>query len=533
MAEFLRHSPCQKCGSSDARAEYSDGSSYCFSCSSYSKGNGEAETEETPVAMNLGLIEGQTTALTKRNIHAETCQKFGYKVGTYNGQPVQIADYRNREGRLVAQKLRFQNKDFMILGEASEMTLFGQHLFRDGGKMIVVTEGEIDCLSVSQVQGNKWPVVSIPTGATSACKAIRKQIDWLEKFEKVVFMFDNDEVGKKASKACASLLSPGKAKIATLPLKDANDLLMAGRGAEIVDAMWNAKEFRPDGIVGGAELWDYITKVDLQESVSYPYAGVSTMTHGIRKGELVTICAGSGIGKSQFCRELAHWLLRNGKTIGYIALEESVRRTALGILAIEASKPLHIKPDSISPNELQTLFDGTIRNRFFTYDHFGSMDSENLLNRVRYMARGCGCEYIVLDHLSIVVSGMGDGDERRLIDNTMTKLRSLVEELKIGLILVSHLKRPEGRGHEDGATTSLSQLRGSAGIAQLSDIVIGLERDQQADGNERNITTIRILKNRFTGETGISCRLEYNKETGRLKELAIPDSEVEVPEELE
>ena len=339
--------------------------------------------------------------------------------------------------------------------------------------------------------------------------------------------------GKKASKECASLLSPGKARIASLQMKDPNELLVAGRGPEIIDAIWSAKEFRPDGIVGGNELWDYITKVDLQESVSYPYAGVSAMTHGIRKGELVTICAGSGIGKSQFCREIAHWLLRNNKTIGYIALEESVRRTALGILAIEASKPLHIKPESVTEDELKNLFKGTISEKFFTYDHFGSLDSDNLLNRVRYMARGCGCEYIVLDHLSIVVSGMGDGDERRLIDNTMTKLRSLVEELKIGMILVSHLKRPEGRGHEDGATTSLSQLRGSAGIAQLSDIVIGLERDQQAEGNDRNITSIRILKNRFTGETGISCRLEYSKETGRLKEIAIPDSEIEVPEELE
>jgi len=531
MADFVRHTECSKCGSSDANAEYSDGSTYCFSCRAYSKTDGQIK--EKPNIYMANLLEGSVLALTKRNIHMETCQKFNYRTGEFNGKPVQIAEYRNKEGIPVAQKLRFPNKDFMILGDASEMTLFGQHLFRDGGKMLVITEGEIDCLSVSQAQGNKWPVVSIPTGAQSATKALRKNIDWVEKFEKVVFMFDMDEAGKKASKECASLLSPGKARIASLQMKDPNELLVAGRGPEIIDAIWSAKEFRPDGIVGGNELWDYITKVDLQESVSYPYAGVSAMTHGIRKGELVTICAGSGIGKSQFCREIAHWLLRNNKTIGYIALEESVRRTALGILAIEASKPLHIKPESVTEDELKNLFKGTISEKFFTYDHFGSLDSDNLLNRVRYMARGCGCEYIVLDHLSIVVSGMGDGDERRLIDNTMTKLRSLVEELKIGMILVSHLKRPEGRGHEDGATTSLSQLRGSAGIAQLSDIVIGLERDQQAEGNDRNITSIRILKNRFTGETGISCRLEYSKETGRLKEIAIPDSEIEVPEELE
>jgi twinkle protein len=126
-------------------------------------------------------------------------------------------------------------------------------------------------------------------------------------------------------------------------------------------------------------------------------------------------------------------------------------------------------------------------------------------------------DYLVLDHLSIVVSGQGDGDERRMIDNTMTKLRALVEETKLGLILVSHLKRPEGKGHEEGAATSLAQLRGSAAIAQLSDMVIGLERNQQ-ELEDRNKTVVRVLKNRFSGETGIACALNYNPNTGAMSE---------------
>ena len=88
---------------------------------------------------------------------------------------------------------------------------------------------------------------------------------------------------------------------------------------------------------------------------------------------------------------------------------------------------------------------------------------------------------------------MEGGDERRMIDNTMTKLRSLVEELRCSLVIVSHLKRPEGKGHEEGARTTLAQLRGSAGIAQLSDMVIGLERDQQ-DPATAKFTTMRVLK---------------------------------------
>ena len=385
--------------------------------------------------------------------------------------------------------------------------------------MVVITEGEIDALSVSQLQGNKWPVVSLPSGAQGAVRALRKSVEWLEKFEKVILMFDMDEHGRKAANDCAQLLSVGKAHIASLPLKDANECLVAGKGAEVITAIWNAKQYRPDGIVGATEMWDSIINQPALTSVPYPWNGLNQVVRGIRQSEIVTVTAGSGIGKSQVCREIAHHLLAQGHSVGYVALEESVRRTALGIVGIELNQLIHIDQNLVSPSELKEAFDRTIgTGRFYTYDHFGSIDSENLMNRIRYMVRGCGCQYIVLDHLSIVVSGLGDGDERRLIDNTMTKLRALVQELQVGMILVSHLKRPDGKGHEEGAATSLSQLRGSASIAQLSDIVLGMERNQQ-DPDSKNISNIRVLKNRFTGETGLASSLKYDKATGRMSEV--------------
>lgn len=541
---FITHTPCGVCGSSDANSLFSDGHEYCFSCKNYKHAPktdndtpmSEQDTDNTlavaradnaELALQAWSVEGEVTALSKRGINEETCKFWDYRVGAYKGKPVQVANYRNKEGRVVAQKIRFPNKDFLFIGNTKEAGLYGQHLWRDGGKMVVVTEGEIDALSVSQLQGNKWPVVSIPNGASGAAKAIRKNLEWLEKFEKVIFMFDTDEPGKSAVAECAPLLAVGKAYVATLPLKDANECLQAGKGEEVIKAMWGAKQFRPDGIVGAEEQWESIINSPKVLSVPYPWAGLNAVTKGCRRGEVVTITAGTGIGKSQVCREIAHSLLRQGETIGYVALEESVRRTALGIVGIECNKLLHLGLDGISPEELKTAFDNTIgTGRFFTYDHFGSIDSENLINRIRFMARGCDCGFIVLDHLSIVVSGIGDGDERRLIDNTMTLLRSLVQELNIGMILVSHLKRPEGRGHEEGAATSMSQLRGSAAIGQLSDMVIGLERNQQ-DPENSNVTVGRVLKNRYTGETGIAFALSYDPENGRLTETAVPTEEEE------
>lgn len=519
-SNFVRHEPCPNCGSSDANSLYDDGHQFCFACNNFTPASGEpSSTREPRTPMDL-IRDGEHQALSKRGVTLDTVKKWDYKVGHFKGKPVQIANYKDAQGTIVAQKVRFPNKDFMFLGDPKKAGLYGQHLWRDGGKMLTIVEGEVDALSMSQAFGNKWPVVSIPNGAQGAKRDIAKQIDWLEKFETVVFCFDNDEHGKKAAQECATLLSPQKAKIATLPLKDANEMLQAGRVAELVDCIWGAKSFRPDGILNGQELWETITSEDSRQCFPYPYSGLNTKTMGLRRGEIVTVTAGSGIGKSQICREFAHYLLQQGETIGYIALEESVKRTALGLMSLAINRPLHLGTEGVPEEEVKNAFDATLgTGRVFLYDHWGSTDSDNLLSKIRYLVRGCGCSFIVLDHISIVVSGIGDGDERRLIDNTMTKLRGLVEELQCGLILVSHLKRPEGnKGHEDGAQTSLAQLRGSAAIGQLSDIVIGCERNQQ-DTEMANMTIVRILKNRWTGETGIACVLNYDKPTGRMTEV--------------
>ena len=235
------------------------------------------------------------------------------------------------------------------------------------------------------------------------------------------------------------------------------------------------------------------------------------------------------MGKSQMTRELTHYLLRNTEDrIGVLALEEDIAKTTMGIMSVEANKPLHLDPN-ITREEQRKYWEATMGDdRFALLDHWGSTQEDNLLGRIRYMAKGLDCKWIVLDHLSIVVSDQENPDERKAIDSIMTKLRSLVQETGVGLFLVSHLKRPQGgKGHEDGAVVSLSDLRGSAAIAQLSDMVIGLERDQQHDDPEvRNTTTVRVLKNRFVGLTGACCYLYYDHLTGRMKETVKPENNV-------
>lgn len=522
--EFQYHEPCENCGSSDAKAVYTNGSAYCFSCETwYPSKDRDPQRRSKPVPKDL-LTEIKFSSLKTRKITEETCRKFGYGYGqTAGGNIYQVAPYRDPEGDLVAQHLRTKDKDFSWRGEAKNLQLFGQHLWK-GGKRLVITEGEIDCLTISQAFNNNWATVSVPNGAQSAKKYIKQNLEFIEGFEEVVIAFDNDDQGKKAVNECAPLIKVGKVKVANFtPYKDANHMLQKGKNADIAPVVFNAKEYRPDGILASSEIsMEYLLSEEDVEGFEIPYPLLNTMIKTLRKGELTTLTAGTGAGKSTFAREVAfHLAMEHDLKVGHIALEESIKKSSLGFIAIDLDVPmgdLFLNKSIVTEEQFATSYEKVMsKDNFLFYDHFGSLEAESLMAKIRYLANGLDVDFIVLDHISIVVSGITDGDERRTIDNLMTNLRSIVEHSGVGMILISHLRVPQGKqtAHEEGGRVTLNQLRGSGSIKQLSDNIIAVERDQQAD--EPDISNIRILKSRLFGTTGLADICRYNKVTGRLQ----------------
>lgn len=521
-ASFVQHQPCEKCGSKDNAALYSDNSTYCFGCEAYGHADGTEPRQQK--TLNSALLQGSYTALKARGITEETCRKFDYQVGMDGSRPVQIANYRNDTGQVVAQKIRDQDKNFKILGDGKDVGLFGQHLWT-GGRKIIIAEGEIDTLSISQAQGNKWPTVGLPLGAQGGKKALIKAWDWLLEYDQIILMFDQDEAGKRAALDCAEALPVGRVCIAELPMKDANECLKAGLEKDIINAIFRAKEWRPEGIVSASSLRDIIGEEDEQSTVSYPYQKLNEITKGIRPSTLITICAGSGVGKSTFVTEIAYALHNAGQKVGMLMLEETNKRTVRGLLALHMNTNIVQDGNSATRVEIESAHDDLFcETDIELWDHFGSSSLDIVINRIQYMVRAMGCKHIILDHISILVSGLtGEvSDERRLIDNIMHRLRTTVQELGITLFLVSHLKRPSGIGHEAGAKVELSQLRGSHSIAQLADSCIGLQVN--ADDPSDDTREIVVLKNRFTGQVGFAGRLKYHREKSRLIEMSDMDS---------
>tara|TARA_B100000767_G_scaffold149294_1_gene140654 strand:+ start:2950 stop:4587 length:1638 start_codon:yes stop_codon:yes gene_type:complete len=532
------HLPCPLCSSSDAVSVNADNSAYCFSCQEYIR---EYDMELQPTTNSNNeyevkdyMKESNYAEIIDRNISEQTCKKFGVTVKMDNMGTItnHYYPYHDTQGAKIATKTRYTKlKEFSIQGNTKNSGLFGQHLFSKN-KYCIITEGELDALSAYQMmlKGNyHTPVVSIKNGISSAVKDIKTSLEWLENnFDNVIINFDNDEQGRVGAMKVAELFSPGKCKVMHLPegFKDASDCLTKNKIQIYNKTFWDAKVFAPDGIINANTLLDAVLKPISKSFVQYPFEGLNKITYGLRPSELVTFTAGSGLGKTQVMREVVHHIIKSTEDkIGLLMLEETPVITSKGLMSVEANQRLHLPDVHVSKEEMKTYFDATVgTGRVYMFDHFGSNSIDNIVSRVRFLAKGLDCKYIVIDHISIIVSDQQHGDERRALDEIMTRLRTLVQETGVSMIVVSHLRRPEGKGHEEGASTSLSQLRGSASIGQLSDMVIGLERDAQNDDPEvRNTTRIRVLKNRFSGITGPCCDLRYDVDTGRLTEVKSDD----------
>jgi len=527
----LRHVPCPHCGSSDAASEVpgTDGIMKCFACEKSWKLDGESYEMSDFKNETFSPLDTLGIKTTIRNIRPNIFEQYSYFKTTDGSH---IINHYNVKGEFVAQKLRYKDKTFSWKGSVKEAVPFGMNLWRSGGKRIVITEGELDALSISDALDGKYPVISVNNGASAAKNDLKKHIEFLNTYEEIILAFDNDEAGRKAVQECSTLFPPGKVKVVNLsPYKDFNEVLTAKGRAGVLKYYYETRLYTPSGIVNASEGgFDSLLADDNHDLVyTTPFPNLD-----IAKGAITTIVSGSGMGKSTLTREIGyHLLTTHNIKVGHVALEENNNVSKRAYIGINLNEQLIKKTNwsrfKENPENLQKLtkaYEEVIEpGNLYLYNHFGSLDSDSLLSKLRYLAVGAGCDVIILDHISIVVSGLDDmGDnERRVIDVLMTKLRSLVEETGVAMVLVSHLKRPPGeKGHEDGVQTRLAHLRGSGSIAQLSDSVIGIEGNQQ-DTVSKNKRVIRRLKDREGGETGIMGGAVYDSETGRLLPISLDE----------
>lgn len=551
-----KNMPCPKCSSSDAyNVWWDDIKGYnggCFSCGVYVHDpySGQAKSETTS---SLSTNEkGNTTKmsiaevltypvreLNDRSLTKETCEAFGVRVSLSERDGVTPTSHYYpvyKKDKLSGFKERqVKDKKFFTSGDCTDPELFGQHRIKNPSKTLYITEGELDALSLYQVlrkysSYDDWDpsVVSLARGSAAAASDIANNYEFVDSFEKVVLLFDNDTPGLEATEAVAKILA-GKAFIGKIELKDANDMIMAGKGNDLYWAvMKNARKYQPDGIINGADTWDRFLHSSNQECYPYPdeWQEVNKMTYGARGGSVVIITSGTGAGKTTAIGELKHHFFKTTDfKIADIALEEDLGDTVGNQMALYLNKRILLPDVHVSEDELRKAHDYVYSSRRWElYDHFGGMDDDTLFTKLRYFAAS-GCKFIFLDHLSIIISEYADkGNERERIDSVMTKIVKLAKEFNIIIFLVVHLKKTTGGvSFEEGYEPNLDDLRGSASLKQLATDIFSLSRNQQhTDKICANTSLLHVLKCRFTGRTGTADALYFDHDTGRMTKTEVP-----------
>lgn len=536
---FLRHEPCPSCPSSDGYAIVRDDETgrvfgYCHVCN-FREYNVEAQQVQQKQqhygfkARNLEWVKENSTSnfgVPDRGIRPDIAEEYGVRVGldeTTREPKYHYYPYF-KSGKLVAYKERdVESKDFNIIGKGSGLELFGQQRIGEGGKLLIITEGELDALAATQMlrdRGKNYRVVSLPSGANS--RGVRDNIEWLETFDHIFLALDQDEPGAKAAKEIAELLKPGKVKIMAFSEKDACDMLKAGKGAEFFNAVFSAQAFRPDGIVSVDDVLEEAMK-PVEWGLSWPWESLTKATYGYRRGELYGFGAGSGAGKTEGFKEIIdHVISAHKLPAGVIFLEEPVQKTLKVLAGKRFNKRFHIPDGDWTIDELR---DGisSLKGKVYLYNHYGSKSWENIKSKIKYMVVSLGIKDIFLDHLTALVAQ--ESDEYKALNKIMEEMASLTQELDCTIFYISHLRKPNGTPHEEGGHVAADQFKGSGAIVFWSNFLFGYERNQQAeDEGERNTTTFRVLKDRNTGlATGLTFKLWYDHKTGRWREKTEDD----------
>ena len=458
----------------------------------------------------------QSGAIPDRGISAEVAAHLGIRLEYDSERRIQAHYYPYGKS---SWKVRTLPKSFSVRGGLPD-EFFGQRQ-AVGGKTLIITEGELDCAAVCQAHLNHYkrfyPVVSVASASDS--KAPIAQRDWLRSFESVVLLLDNDEAGLRATEKLARIIGIDRVKIGTLEQKDASEALSVDpTGKSILQAIWSAQPYSPAGVVQGEELWDAYQERLATVSVPYPpcMEGVNVKTKGMRMGEITLFTSGTGSGKSTLIKEIIlHLLYTSNSKVGLVSLEESPGDTIEKLITMVARKK---EP---SPDEAREAFDKiTGGDKFLLLDHQGSISDASLTDKIEELCL-LGCDYIILDHLTIAVSEGAEGLEgNAATDKVMSDLLKICKQHNVWLGVISHLRKTAsgGQAFEEGKLASMDDIKGSGSIKQISFDIIAFARNLVAeDEDERNTIRMRVLKSRYTGLTGDAGCAQYNLDTTRLQ----------------
>lgn len=474
-----------------------------------------------------------------RNLTKKTCDFYlvQHEYDEESGELLRQYYPSTKEYKFCGIKVREIPKTFHAMGDiGNDCELFGQWKFKNSNsKMVLITAGEVDCLSAYQMINSKSdyediPVVSPSNGESGSHKQLQKQYEWLSKFDKIVLCYDNDEAGQKAIEKAVKVLPKNKVYIMKLSLKDTNEYLQQGKVKEYINSFWKAEKHTPSGILGSASLMDKIKEYVQIEKIPLPpfmYKLQNLMAGGIPLGVIITIGSSSGSGKSTIVDEMSYfWYFNSPHKVGVVTLEADSAQYGINILSRHVNYKINLletpqqkmeflERDDVKAASDELFYDEKGDNRFYIVEERDG-DLESIQNLISNLIISCDCKVIVLDPVSDILEGCTNEQQQSFYK----WMKGMVKSHLVTFINIAHVRKNSGgnKANSRGADLHEEDFFGSSSIFKSSACNLLFMRDKEAEDEfERNTTRMKATKIRWTGRTSpFAGEYYYDNETHRV-----------------
>ena len=490
MKILKTHQTCPRCKHNGCLTVFEDGD-YCFSCKTASSAG--LKYEEVYVSHR-----GLTPDTQKKYCATSLVSSSGEVLARKYPYPTQ-------------EKYRWGKKDFSKNKGFKNNELFGLDLFDSTHSTLTIVEGEEDTMSAYQMLSKKFPVPVVGTpGSNIKKELLEKNYEKLDSFKKIVIVPDNDEAGKALVESFAGLFGHKLYVVKLDRYKDANEYLVNDAEKDFQKLWQNAKKYTDNNIYNTPDQFNSI--LDVQSSHEYretPISGLNEYIKGLMKGHLTVITGVEGQGKTEVLRMFEHHMLTTYPDVKIATCHlEETKENMLRTLACYVLKEDVRDPDTLVPLEKikEAINELTKNDNLYMFDFPESTDPMFMIDRVKYLAEACGCEFIFIDPIQQLAYSQGDDSEEQILSRLSVKLEKLASELNIGIVLTAHV-------NDDGQTRSSRMIGKSAGVR------INLVRDHMnSDSVIRNTTQMFVNKNRPTARTGLAASVVFDPETFTISE---------------
>ena len=484
-----------------------------------------------------------------RGIRPDIAAYFGVRIAPA-GDRVFYPVSTSENGLVTGYKVRVLPKQFLTIGDCGSIGKNGEPAFPFGwyaathsnSPRLHIVEGEEDALAAFQAiwdyqagteyQGKAPAIIAVPAGNLAHIKRV---VDKLDRFREIVVCMDSDEAGQKGKENLLKVLPADKVKVVDLPMKDASEMLVAGKGRELAEhLLFRGQEYKPDALLTVGEIMEEVMTPP-EYGWEFPWKPLTEMTFGIRRGLGYAIGAGVAAGKTHLCHEIAVHLIRQECTVACLMLEETAAEAVKGMAGLLAGKVFNRPGIPVDAEELRAAADELGKSIILAKD--GKVqDVDEALQWVRYAVMLHGADVVIIDPLSALVDHLPASDANTAINTLCGELEVLSQEMGFAWVITSHLNPPRyGPPHEAGGRVSLRDFTGSRGLMRKASFAFGLERNSETPDPElRMINRVSLLKSR-NGNPAAPAELwlRFDPATGSSRETVPPEGGTLVQKEKE